>query len=123
VLCVIDAGALTEILLRSLRAPAVEAAVSDRDLVAPAVIDAEILSALRGLERSGSLLPSRAAVAVEDLRLERTRGAGMLAAAPYDVDGAWPVRFRGGKLPVYKGGVDGLSLPLLHGDRLTIAGR
>ena len=68
-LCVIDAGALTEVLLRSLRARAVEAAVLDRDLVAPAVIDAEILSALRGLERGGSLLPSRAAVAVEDLRL------------------------------------------------------
>jgi predicted nucleic acid-binding protein len=46
----------------------VEAAVDDRELVAPAVIDAEILSALRGLVRSQSLLPSRAAVAIEDLR-------------------------------------------------------
>src|SRR6266496_6564122 len=73
VLCIIDAGALTEILLRSLRAPAVAAAVRDRDLVAPAVIDAEILSALRGLERSRSLLPSRAAVAIEDLRLAPVR--------------------------------------------------
>jgi predicted nucleic acid-binding protein len=68
VLCVIDAGALTELLLRSLRANAVQAAVEDRDLVAPAVIDAEILSALRGLERSRSLPPARAAVAIEDLR-------------------------------------------------------
>jgi len=69
VLCVIDAGALTELLLRGLRAPAVRAAVNDRDLVAPAVIDAEILSALRGLERGRALHPSRAAVAIEDLRV------------------------------------------------------
>jgi predicted nucleic acid-binding protein len=68
VYCVIDAGALTEILLRSLRARAVEAAVADRDLIAPAVIDAEILSALRGLERSRSVQASRAAVAIDDLR-------------------------------------------------------
>ena len=67
-LCVIDAGALTELLLRGLRAPAVATAVSDRELVAPAVIDAEILSALRGLERGRALLPARAAVAIEDLR-------------------------------------------------------
>jgi predicted nucleic acid-binding protein len=68
VLCVIDAGALTELLLRSLLAPAVEVAIDGRDLVAPAVIDAEILSALRGLERSRSLQTSRAAIAIEDLR-------------------------------------------------------
>ena len=67
-LCVIDAGALTELLLRGLRAPAVRTAVADRELVAPAVIDAEILSALRGLERGRALLPSRAAIAIEDLR-------------------------------------------------------
>lgn len=67
-LCVIDAGALTELLLRGLRAPAVRAAVADRELVAPAVIDAEILSALRGLERGRALQPSRAVVAIEDLR-------------------------------------------------------
>jgi predicted nucleic acid-binding protein len=68
VLCVIDAGALTELLLRGLRAPSVEAAVADREMVAPAVIDAEILSALRGLVRSRSVLASRAAEAIEDLR-------------------------------------------------------
>lgn len=66
--CVIDAGALVELLLRSLRADAVQAAVADRRLVAPAVIDAEILSALRGLERNRAVTPGRAAEAVEDLR-------------------------------------------------------
>jgi predicted nucleic acid-binding protein len=68
VYCVIDAGALVELLLRSLRAEAVQAAVDDRRLVAPAVIDAEILSALRGLERNRAVTPGRAAEAVEDLR-------------------------------------------------------
>lgn len=67
-LCVIDAGALVEVLLRGLRAEAVETAVDGRQLVAPAVIDAEILSALRGLERGRAVLPARAAVAIEDLR-------------------------------------------------------
>ena len=67
-LCVIDAGALVELLLRGLRAEAVEEAVNGRQLIAPAVIDAEILSALRGLERGRSVLPSRAVVAINDLR-------------------------------------------------------
>jgi predicted nucleic acid-binding protein len=68
VYCVIDAGALVELLLRSLRAEAVQAAVADRRLVAPAVIDAEILSALRGLERNRAVTPGRAAEALDDLR-------------------------------------------------------
>ena len=67
--CVIDAGALVELLLRTLRAESVQAAVDDRRLVAPAVIDAEILSALRGLERTRSVTAARAAQAVEDLRV------------------------------------------------------
>jgi predicted nucleic acid-binding protein len=68
VYCVIDAGALVELLLRTLRAESVQAAVDDRQLAAPAVIDAEILSALRGLERGRAITPGRAAQAVEDLR-------------------------------------------------------
>lgn len=68
-LCVIDAGALTEILLRTLRAEAVETAVDGRRLVAPAIIDAEILSALRGLERVSAVAPDRAAIAVADLQV------------------------------------------------------
>lgn len=66
--CVIDAGALLELLLRTLRAGSVQAAVGDRQLIAPAVIDAEVLSALRGLERTRAVTPSRAALAVADLR-------------------------------------------------------
>jgi predicted nucleic acid-binding protein len=68
VYCVLDAGALLELLLRTMRAESVVAAVDDRQMVAPAVIDAEVLSALRGLERNRALPPARAAVAVADLR-------------------------------------------------------
>jgi predicted nucleic acid-binding protein len=68
VYCVIDAGALVELLLRTLRAESVQAAIDDRRLVAPAVIDAEILSALRGLERNRTVTAGRADEAVEDLR-------------------------------------------------------
>jgi predicted nucleic acid-binding protein len=68
VYCVLDAGALLELLLRTMRAESVVAAVDDRQMVAPAVIDAEVLSALRGLERNRAVPPDRAAVAVADLR-------------------------------------------------------
>ena len=69
VYCVIDAGALLELLLGTMRAGSVRRAVDDRQLVAPAVIDAEILSALRGLERNSTVTTDRAAIAVEDLRV------------------------------------------------------
>jgi predicted nucleic acid-binding protein len=69
VYCVIDAGALLELLLRTMRAESVQAVVADRQLVAPAVIDAEVLSALRGLERNRGVTAARAALAIVDLRL------------------------------------------------------
>ncbi|HEX6754503.1 MAG TPA: type II toxin-antitoxin system VapC family toxin [Mycobacteriales bacterium] len=75
--CVIDAGALVEILLGTMRAEAVRTTVEDRRLVAPAVIDAEILSALRGLERNRSITPDRAALAVEDLRVAPVERFGL----------------------------------------------
>ena len=66
--CVIDARALLELLLRTLRAESVQSVVDDRQMVAPAVIDAEVLSALRGLERNRAVTPARAALAIADLR-------------------------------------------------------
>ncbi|HVQ90001.1 MAG TPA: type II toxin-antitoxin system VapC family toxin [Mycobacteriales bacterium] len=86
--CVIDAGALFELLLRGLRAGAVERAVDGRDLVAPAVIDAEIMAALRGLERSHSLSAARAGAALEDLRRSPVR---RFPLAPL-LDRAWSFR-------------------------------
>jgi predicted nucleic acid-binding protein len=86
--CVIDAGALAEILLRTLRAEAVQAAVDDRRLVAPAVIDAEILSALRGLERVRAVSSQRAAQAVADLQVAPVE---RFALEPL-LDRAWGLR-------------------------------
>jgi predicted nucleic acid-binding protein len=90
VYCVIDAGALLELLLRTLRAESVQSVVDDRQMVAPAVIDAEVLSALRGLERSRAVTPARAALAVADLReapVERYPLGSLL-------DRAWGLRSR-----------------------------
>jgi predicted nucleic acid-binding protein len=90
VYCVLDAGALLELLLRTMRAESVLSVVDDRHMVAPAVIDAEVLSALRGLERSRALPPTRAAVAVDDLRaapVERYRLDPLL-------ERAWSLRDR-----------------------------
>jgi predicted nucleic acid-binding protein len=90
VYCVIDAGALLELLLRTLRAESVQKVVDDRQLVAPAVIDAEVLSALRGLERTRAVSPARAAVAIADLRLAPVERypLGLL------LDRAWSLRNR-----------------------------
>jgi predicted nucleic acid-binding protein len=90
VYCVIDAGALAELLLRGLRAPRVEAAVGGRQLVAPAVIDAEILSALRGLERGRSVPPARALAAIEDLQRAPVRRYPLEPL----LDRAWALRDR-----------------------------
>ena len=88
--CVIDAGALLELLLRTLRAESVQAAVDGRQLLAPAVIDAEVLSALRGLERGRAVTPQRAALAVADLR------TAPVERYPLDLllDRAWGLRDR-----------------------------
>jgi predicted nucleic acid-binding protein len=64
---VVDASALVELLLQRERAPAVLQAVGDIQMVAPDVINPEILWALRRRERAGTLRADRAAQAVEDL--------------------------------------------------------
>ena len=65
---VIDASALVELLLRGPAAEAVGKAVHDRELTAPAIVDAEVLLALRGLDRGGLLSAERADVAIRRLR-------------------------------------------------------
>jgi predicted nucleic acid-binding protein len=64
---VIDAPALVELLLRRERASAVLQAVGDTQMVAPDVINPEVLWALRRRERNGKLRADRARQAVEDL--------------------------------------------------------
>jgi predicted nucleic acid-binding protein len=64
---VVDASALVELLLQLERAPAVLQAIGDTQMVAPDVINPEVLWALRRRERLGSLRADRAGQAVEDL--------------------------------------------------------
>ena len=64
---VVDASALVELLLRRERAPAVRQAVGDTEMVAPDVINPEVLWSLRRRERTGSMGADRARQAVEDL--------------------------------------------------------
>jgi len=64
---VIDSSALVELVIKSERAPAVAQAVGTTDMVAPDVVNPEVLSALRRLERTGTLTARRAVQAVDDL--------------------------------------------------------
>lgn len=64
---VIDSSALVELVIRSERASAVAQAVGVTDMVAPDVVNPEVLAALRRLERTGELTPQRAVQALDDL--------------------------------------------------------
>lgn len=66
---VVDASAVTELLLGRPAAEPVASALRehDFDLHAPHVVDAEVLSALRRVVAAGDASPARAAEAVDDL--------------------------------------------------------
>jgi predicted nucleic acid-binding protein len=64
---VIDSSALVELVIKSERASAVAQAVGATDMVAPDVVNPEVLAALRRLERAGELAPQRAVQALDDL--------------------------------------------------------
>jgi predicted nucleic acid-binding protein len=64
---VIDASALFELVVKSELAPAVAQAVGATDMVAPDVVNPEVLSILRRVERRGTLTAHRAVQAVDDL--------------------------------------------------------
>jgi predicted nucleic acid-binding protein len=85
---VIDASALVELLVQSRRAPAVVQAVGSAEMVAPDVINPEVLSALRRLERTGKLRAGRASQAVDDLLDAGVRCFPMLPLVPE----AWTLR-------------------------------
>ncbi|HUN79795.1 MAG TPA: type II toxin-antitoxin system VapC family toxin [Solirubrobacteraceae bacterium] len=63
----IDASALVELLLQTAVGARVERAIGDAELMAPDVLNPEIVHALRGLERGGKLTSARASRAVERL--------------------------------------------------------
>jgi predicted nucleic acid-binding protein len=64
---VIDASALVELLLRSETGARVERAIGGAALVAPDVVNPEVVQAVRGLERGGKLTDARACAAIERL--------------------------------------------------------
>ena len=64
---VIDSSALVELVIKSERASAVTQAVGATDMVAPDVVNPEVLAALRRLERTGELTTQRAVEALDDL--------------------------------------------------------
>jgi predicted nucleic acid-binding protein len=64
---VIDASALVDLVVQSERTPAVAQAVGATNMVAPDVVNPEVLSILRRLERTGTLTARRAVQAVADL--------------------------------------------------------
>lgn len=62
---VIDASALVELLLLSPRRDAIAAAVGDSQLLAPDLVNVEVMQCLRRLERAGKLTSARAGKALE----------------------------------------------------------
>jgi predicted nucleic acid-binding protein len=64
---VIDSSALVELVIKSERASAVAQAIGATDMVAPDVVNPEVLAALRRLERTGELTTQRAVQALDDL--------------------------------------------------------
>jgi predicted nucleic acid-binding protein len=67
---VVDASALTELLLQTELGERVERRVLiDEDVHAPHLLDVEVVNALRRLVRTGELTVDRAEDAIEDLRL------------------------------------------------------
>lgn len=64
---VIDASALVELLIRSKLGARVERALGEADVLAPDIVNAEVMQGLRGLERGGKLTGARASTAITRL--------------------------------------------------------
>jgi predicted nucleic acid-binding protein len=64
---VIDASALIELLTETSLAAKIDQAIGDAELLAPDVLNPEVLEGLRGLERGGQLTSKRASLAAEQL--------------------------------------------------------
>jgi len=81
---VIDASAITELLLQTDLGIRVERRMykEDEDLHAPHLLDVEVLSALRRLVHTGEVLADRAEEAIDDLALLRIIRHGHLDFAP-----------------------------------------
>jgi predicted nucleic acid-binding protein len=116
---VVDASALVELLLQGGRAPAVVHAVRGTEMAAPDVLNPEVLSVLRRMERTGEVLPERAEQALADLLDAPIRRFATLPLLPV----VWELR---GSVSAYDACYVALArelgCPLITGDlRLTRA--
>jgi predicted nucleic acid-binding protein len=116
---VVDASALVELLLQGERAPAVAQAVRGTEMAAPDVVNPEVLSVLRRMERAGEVRPERARQAVADLLDAPVRRFATLPLLPV----VWELR---GSVSAYDACyvalARALGCPLVTGDlRLTRA--
>jgi predicted nucleic acid-binding protein len=116
---VVDASALVELLLQGERAPAVAHAVRGTEMTAPDVVNPEVLSVLRRMERTGEVRPERARQAVADLLDAPVRRYATLPLLPV----VWELR---GSVSAYDACyvalARALGCPLVTGDlRLTRA--
>lgn len=64
---VLDASACVDLVIGSPLAAGVARALAGEDLIAPALLDVEVVSAVARLERSGQVTPAAATAAVEAL--------------------------------------------------------
>jgi predicted nucleic acid-binding protein len=85
---VIDASALVELLIRSKLGARVERALGEADLLAPDIVNVEVLQSLRGLERGGKLTGARASKAVSRLTASPVSRIPTIALLP----SAWSLR-------------------------------
>lgn len=109
---VVDASALVEILLVTSRGAAVADAVAGSDMLAPDMINAEVLSVLRRLEHVGRLSAERARAAVGDLGLAPVT---RMLTSPL-LSSAWELR---ANVSAYDGlyvALAALDCPLITGD-------
>ena len=85
---VVDASVLVELLLLRPGSPLIRSALAEQEAVAPQHLDAELLSALRGLVRRGDVMEARARLA---LRRITTAAIERFPLAPL-LGEAWTMR-------------------------------
>jgi predicted nucleic acid-binding protein len=85
----IDASALVELLLQTPAGRRIARVVAGAQLIAPDIVNPEVMQSLRGLERAGKLSSERAATAISRLAhspIRRVPTTGL-------IDDAWSLRF------------------------------
>jgi predicted nucleic acid-binding protein len=85
---VIDASAVIDLLVQNPLAARIDRAVGDRQLIAPDILNAEVLQGLRGLERGGALTEAQASKAM----LQLTEGHIARVPTRALVQGIWSLR-------------------------------